>query len=146
MPADTDALLLHLQTFGASRSAELQKALGKSQSTVSRLLAQLPGQVLTLGQGKSARYALPQPIAGGAAQQPLWRVDSAGRAQPLGLLSLLARDQIHIEAPGLYVLGTTGLPWYLSPLQAQGFLGRVRQVVGLGARQHGLERGAGDDV
>ena len=125
MPVDTDALLLHLQTFGASRSAELQKALGKSQSTVSRMLAQLPGQVLTLGQGKSARYALPQPIAGGAAQQPLWRVDSAGRAQPLGLLSLLARDQIHIEAPGLDVLGTTGLPWYLSPLQAQGFLGRL---------------------
>jgi hypothetical protein len=125
MPADSDALLQYLHSQGASRSSDIQKALGKSQPTVSRLLAQLPGQVLTLGQGKSARYAQPQPIAGGAAQQPLWRVDTAGLAQPLGILSLLARDHIHIEAPGLDVLSTTGLPWYLSPLQAQGFLGRL---------------------
>ena len=125
MAADSDALLQYLQSQGASRSRDIQAALGKSQPTVSRLLAQLPGQVLTLGRGKSARYAVPQPIAGGAAQQPLWRVDGNGQAQPVGNLSLLAKDEIHIEAPGMDVLSTTGLPWYLSPLRAQGFLGRL---------------------
>ena len=119
------ALVRYLQDQGASTSAQLQVALHKSQPTVSRLLASVPDQVLVLGRGRSARYALPQPIGGASAQQPLWLVDDQGQLNPVGLLSLLAKGQVHVAAEGMDTLYEAALPWFLSPLRAEGFLGRL---------------------
>jgi len=48
----------------------------------------------------------------------------------LGLLSFLARSQIHIAAEGVNLLfepsAQQELPWFLAPLRAQGFLGRLQ--------------------
>jgi len=123
-------LIAYLQQRGASTAADLQLALRVSQPTVSRLLTGLSGQVLALGKGRSSRYALAQPIGPFAAQHTLWRVNASGQAQSLACLSLLARSQLHIAAPGVDWLfepsAAQELPWFLAPLRAQGFLGRLQ--------------------
>lgn len=122
-------VLNYLQQRGASKSTDLQLALQSSQATVSRLLAALSDQLVTLGAGRATRYAIAQPVGNAGSQQPLWRVQEDGQVQRIGLLSFLARNQIHVEAKGVDLLfeptGAQELPWFLSPLRAQGFLGRL---------------------
>src|SRR5256885_14486266 len=91
---DRQALLAELAARGVATSAELQLALGKSQPTVSRLLADLSSQVLTLGRGRNTRYGIAHPILGQPAQQPLWWIDEAGAPRPLRTLSLLGGGRI----------------------------------------------------
>ncbi len=119
------ALIALLMRRGPSTSAQLQRELGKSQPTLSRLLQSLAGQVLTLSRGKSARYALPQRILGLPAQQPLHWVHEDGRVQAWGELSFVRDGRVHVQADGVDVLVAGGLPWFLSPLRVQGFLGRL---------------------
>ncbi len=123
-PDDT-ALLSYLQQHGATTSAQIQQAIKKSQATVSRLIATMPDRVIALGRGRSARYAVCQGIGEAAASQPIWLIDDAGQAQRIATLSLLARGQVHVQADKVDTLHESGLPWYLSPLRAQGFLGRL---------------------
>jgi hypothetical protein len=118
-------LIALLMRRGPMTSAQLQRELGKSQPTVSRLLQASAPQVLTLARGKSARYALPQRIMGLAAQQPLHWVDEDGRVQAWGELSFAQGGRVHVQAEGVDVLVAGGLPWFLSPLRVQGFLGRL---------------------
>ena len=123
--ADTRALRAALTARGVASSAQLQAALGKSQPTVSRLLATLgPGLVL-LGRGRRARYALPRSILGAAGRQPLTWVRADGRIETWGQLSFVTGDQIHVEAPGISLLSRGALPWFLAPLRGEGFLGRL---------------------
>ncbi|MDP1656721.1 MAG: HipA domain-containing protein [Hylemonella sp.] len=115
----------YLEGRGASTSADIQSAFKVSQPTASRLIAAVPGQIVALGRGRSTRYAVPQPLRGAAASQPIWLIDGAGQAQRVGTLTLLAKMQVHIEADGIDELFQAALPWYLAPLRAQGFLGRL---------------------
>ncbi len=126
-----------LRRVGASSSAEIQAALDVSQPTVSRLAASVSDEVLLLGKGRSTRYAVAEPIGMHGAQQPVWLINAAGQAEKVGILSLLAGPQIHVQGPGINDLFTPGrdrgeLPWYLTPLRAQGFLGKIlaAQVAG----------------
>ncbi|WP_338416775.1 HipA domain-containing protein [uncultured Sphaerotilus sp.] len=122
----TDALLTHLQRLGPLTSPELQSLLAKSQPTVSRLLRDLGPQVVTLGAGRTTRYAVPQPILGLSPRQPLHWVGADGTASPWGTLTLLHGDRVHVAAPGIDLLTAPNeLPWFLAPLRAQGFLGRL---------------------
>lgn len=132
---DANALLLHLQRQGPLTSTELQTLLGQSQPTISRWLRALGTQVVTLGTGRSTRYALPESILGLSARQPLHWIDEAGTPQPWGELTLLSGHRVHVAARGLDVLTPADeLPWFLAPLRAQGFLGRLlgQQLAGLG--------------
>jgi hypothetical protein len=118
-----------LETQGASSSPEIQAYLGVSQATVSRLMVEVEDEVIVCGKGKATKYALAQPIGLEPAQQPIWMISQDGFPVRLGTLSLLGKSQIHIEADGVNHLFTSSqnevLPWYLSPLKAQGFLGRL---------------------
>lgn len=114
-----------LNARGLASSKELQAAIGKSQATVSRLLAELSSQVLVLGQGRTRRYGLAKTIRGLPAQQPLYWVDENGRFERSGLLSLLSGDVLHVELAGQTWTTKAALPWVLEPLRAQGFLGRL---------------------
>jgi hypothetical protein len=131
-----DDLLTHLQRLGPLTSPELQSLLAKSQPTISRLLRDLGSQVVTLGAGRTTRYAVPQPILGLSPRQPLHWIDATSTAQPWGALTLLHGGRVHVAAPGLDVLTAPGepWPWFLAPLRAQGFLGRLlgQQLAGLG--------------
>lgn len=123
---DDTPLRLALAARGVARSAELQQALGLSQATLSRRIAAAGPGVLTLGRGRSTRYALPQSLLGAPAQQPLVWIGEDGSARRWGTLSLLAGGRLHIEAAdGLDVLLAGRLPWFLAPLRSEGFLGRA---------------------
>jgi hypothetical protein len=122
---DLQRILGLLATRGIASAPDLQALLGRSQPTISRLLAELSGQLLTLGRARATRYGLGKSIRGLAAQQPIWWTGEDGATTRIGTLSLLAGDLLHVEA-GTYSGTTRGaLPWFLSPLQAQGFLGRL---------------------
>lgn len=121
-----DDLLPHLQRLGPLTSPELQSLLAKSQPTISRLLRDLGPQVVTLGAGRATRYAVPQPILGLSPRQPLHWIGAHGTASPWGTLTLLHGDRVHVAAPGIDLLtAPSELPWFLAPLRAQGFLGRL---------------------
>jgi len=129
MKRQKQTLVHYLENQGARTSQDIQAALKISQPTASRLLVAMSDEVIALGSGRSTRYAVAHPIGNAAAQQPIWRIGEDGQAQRMGLLSFLARSQIHIEAEGVNTLfeptAQAELPWYLSPLRAQGFLGRL---------------------
>ena len=118
------ALITTLRAGGIASSAQLQRATAKSQPTLSRALRALGGRVVALGQGKATRYGLLEPIRGLSGQQPLWWTDEHGVTQRWGLLSFLAGDTVHVSAPGIDMTTRGRLPWFLTPLIAQGFLGR----------------------
>lgn len=128
-PRQAAQLMQLLAARGAMPSAAIQQALGLSQPTASRLLASMGDDLVVLGCGRSTRYALPQPVGTQASQQTLWTADEAGDTHALGTLSFLAQSQIHVQADGVDVLfvpsAQQALPWFLSPLRPQGFLGRL---------------------
>ena len=93
-------VLTMLADKGPMTSAEIQRATGKSQPTVSRMLSGLKDEIVVLGKGTKAHYALPMPIGGAPAQQPVWLIDDVGDAQKVGTLSYLANDQLAMEWPG----------------------------------------------
>ncbi|WP_046111411.1 HipA domain-containing protein [Aquincola tertiaricarbonis] len=118
-------LLSTLKQLGVASSAQLQAATGRSQPTLSRLLRGLSSEVVALGSGRQTRYGLPQPLLGAPAVQPLLWVLPDGQVQRWGRLSFLQGDRVHVQAEGMDSLTQAGLPWFLAPLRAQGFLGRV---------------------
>ena len=123
--AFADTLLAEIARHGVARSADLQRALGRSQPTLSRALRSLAGQVVVLGAQRSARYAIAQPLRGLPGQQPLDWTDTQGRRTPWGTLTHLGNGRLHVQAPDIDVVATGGLPWFLAPLKLQGFLGRL---------------------
>lgn len=122
---DHQQILGLLASRGIATSGELQRATGKSQPTVSRLLGDLSAQVVALGRARSTRYGLPKSIHGLSAQQPVFWTSEEGRTTRIGTLSLLAHDVVHVDTDLAEGITTGALPWYLAPLQAQGFLGRL---------------------
>lgn len=127
--AQIQSLLALLSARGMSSSAAIQATMGLSQPTVSRLLALADDDVVVCGQGKSTRYAVAQPIGVQAAQQPIWMLDEQGAPSRMATLSFLAKGQLHVGAESFSQVFEPSplqpLPWYLSPLRAQGFLGRL---------------------
>ncbi len=127
-------ILAALAERGLASSPELQQLSGKSQPTVSRALRALGPAMVQLGQGKRARYGLPALIRGLPAQQALWWTDAAGRISRWGTLTSLSGERVHVQAEGIDEVTRDQLPWYLSPLKAQGFLGRAwGKAMGLGS-------------
>jgi len=128
MPAK-QKLRQFLQRQGASTSPEVQQHLVVSQATVSRLMADAADEVIVCGKGKSTRYALAHPIGSAPSQQAIWMINALGMPERLGSLSFLCQSQMLIEADGVSQIFTASpnhvLPWYLTPLKAEGFLGRM---------------------
>ena len=122
---DQELILGTLHSRGLVSAEELTAALGKSQPTVSRALAGLGAQVLALGNARARRYGLPKLIRGRAARQDLVWTDEQGADRVFAVLTFLAGDIVHVDSKFIQHPPTKGLPWFLSPLRAQGFLGRV---------------------
>lgn len=125
LDGDHEAILGHLSAHGIASSQDLQRATGRSQATVSRLLADLSNRVVTLGRARATRYGLPRLIRGLPAQQPITWTDEAGASSQIGLLTFLERDLVHVDSPHATAGVGNRLPWFLQPLKAQGFLGKV---------------------
>jgi hypothetical protein len=114
-------------------SRELQRRLGASQATVSRLLRAAGAQVVRLGRGPATRYAAARPVFGSGLRLPLYAVDEAGVVGELAVLRALADGRYLVEAhePAFWLLGEGGhglfgsLPYFLHDLRPSGFLGRA---------------------
>ena len=104
---------------------QLQSATGKSQPSISLALANLGRDVHQLGAARSTRYALTQSILGLDATQPVHLAAPYADAGLFGTLTFLQGDQVHARGPrrSEWLVQRT-LPWWLSSLRPQGFLGR----------------------
>ena len=122
---DHQLILGMLASRGMATSRDLQYATGKSQATVSRLLTDLSNQILTLGRARTIRYGLPKSIHGMPSQQPVFWTYEDGSTRHIGTLSLLANDVVYVDTEVAQGYTTRALPWYLSPIRPQGFLGRL---------------------
>lgn len=117
-----------LREHGVLSSIELQRLTGKSQATISRALAKLSPDVVTIGRARAARYALPKTIMGWPGAVRIVHIDAAARGSQWGWLYFLEGDRLHVTTcEGAVCSDTRGeLPWFLSQLRPQGFLGRLR--------------------
>ena len=123
---DEAAVLAALAGRGPATSVQLQALLGRSQATLSRLLQALAPRLVILGAGRRTRYAVPTPILGLPAQQPLYWVNEDAAIERWGSLTFVAGNRVHVQAPDIELLSHPGaLPWFLSPLRGEGYLGRA---------------------
>ena len=106
-------------------AGQLQRATGKSQPSISLALTKLAQEVCKLGAARSTRYALAQPILGLDARQPIHLAAPHADQGHFGTLTYLSGDQIYAQGPRKSEwLAKAALPWWLSTLRPQGFLGR----------------------
>ncbi|WP_380184600.1 type II toxin-antitoxin system HipA family toxin YjjJ [Kalamiella sp. sgz302252] len=118
--SEISTLLLH----GPLDAATLMSRLGISQATLSRALSAQP-QVLKFGRARATRYALLRPVRE-ESYFPLWRIDEQGLARRAGgLYSIWPAGSCVIEDSQGNWQQFDGLPWYLSDMRPQGFLGRA---------------------
>ncbi len=108
-------------------AAQLAAATGKSQPSVSVAIKALGERVHRIGAARSTRYALKKDILGLPAQQSLlWNGPDIDGKMPWhwGTLTYLHGNWIHIKSTARDWLVKGKLPWFLTPLRPQGFLGR----------------------
>ena len=130
-------------------AADIARALGVSQPTVSRLIAAAGHEVIRIGKARSARYALARPIGRLGSNWPVYAIDAAGTPALLGRLHAIGTEQYLFAADasasafmhGDFASGVfPGLPWFLADQRPQGFLGRAF------AHRHARELSVRDDV
>jgi hypothetical protein len=119
------ALMYRLQ--GAAKSDDIQRELGISQPTASRALAAMirDGSILRVGAARQSLYLLPATDAGVLTPVSIMRVDAAGEAHPFGRLTPLVGGRYCVEFTDGKIQIYGGLPWFLSDMRPQGFLGRL---------------------
>lgn len=118
---------------GPATSKEIQAIAGMSQTAVSRQLRRMGDSVVRLPAGRAPRYALTRTAFGGDDALPLYMVDAYGNNTAIAYIRPLFHGGFLVEAlPGLppVLLGVNqsgvfdDLPYFLSDLRPQGFLGR----------------------
>ena len=124
---------------GPVPAESLRAGLGVSRPTLARTLAAMPGEIVTLGAARSTRYALRDNFRG-FADIPVYRVNEAGQIKPLGLLRPVKPDGFVMVQPDGVTVHHEGLPWWLTDMRPQGFLGRAY------AHQHATALGLPPDV
>ncbi|MFP3440280.1 type II toxin-antitoxin system HipA family toxin YjjJ [uncultured Pantoea sp.] len=98
--------------------------LGVSQPTLSRMIQQ-HGQIIKWGKARNTRYALLRPLRG-MAEFSLWRINADGKAHSAGTLwSVWPQGRCLVEDEHHNWHYYDGLPWFLTDMRPQGFLGRL---------------------
>ncbi|CNI53609.1 type II toxin-antitoxin system HipA family toxin YjjJ [Yersinia mollaretii] len=125
--------MLTLETLlrqGPATAAHLADAMKISQPTVSRQLSGLKEKVLKIGKARSTQYALRRSgvgDSGEAGKFPLYRIDERGHAAHFATLYLIHPAEkccVHqLESDTWQQFDS--LPWYLTDMRPQGFLGRI---------------------
>jgi hypothetical protein len=130
-------------------AADIARALGVSQPTVSRLIAAAGNDVVRIGKARAARYALARRIGRLGSNWPFYCIDASGKPKSLGRLHAIGSDQFLFMSaePGCafthgdFASGVfPGLPWFMADQRPQGFLGRAF------AHRHARELNVRDDV
>ncbi len=119
-----EEILVQRLAGGPATAAELARALDVSQPTVSRTLGRLAARVAHLGRARATRYALRRAVRELPPDVPLFRVDAAGAIARIGMIAPIeSASWWHQEANGAGAI-YAGLPWFMTDMRAQGFLGR----------------------
>lgn len=115
---------------GPATASYLAQIMTISQPTVSRQLSGLKDNVLKIGKGRATQYALRRPIAGDSGEEgrfPLYRIDERGHAAHFATLYLIHPAEMccvhQLESDTWQKFDS--LPWYLTDMRPQGFLGRI---------------------
>lgn len=124
MAATPETLLRTLARLQVASASELATALGVSQPTVSRLVAQAGARVLRMGRARATRYALTRELPGLGSQLPVYRVTEAGRVEELGALDLLHAGRTWLETTQAGRL-FEGMPPFAADMSPQGYMGRT---------------------
>ena len=124
---------------GPVSAGSLRTTLGITRPTLARALAEMSGEIVTLGAARATQYALRDSFRG-LADMPVYRVNATGQIRHLAQLCPVRPDGFVV----LRIDGKTdyheGLPWWLADMRPQGFLGRAY------ARQHASGLGLPPDV
>jgi hypothetical protein len=122
MNSDLEAALQR----GPQPSVALQKQLGVSQPTLSRLLDRYRVNIATLGKARATRYALYRQIRDLAPDLPVHRVSRSGEAERIGTLLTIVPERYwyddieHLKASAEH----RSIPWFATDMRPQGYLGR----------------------
>lgn len=104
---------------------ELMAKLGCSQATLSREVRRAGSAVLSIGRAQRTRYARLRP-SGVSLPLPVSQVDAQGQLQSLGQLYTVGMHTgsrtVFESAQGVEIF--EGLPWFVSDMRPQGYLGR----------------------
>lgn len=118
---------------GPATSKEIQALTGLGQSAVARHLRNMGESVISLKKGRACRYVMTRNAFGGDDRLPLVVVNSHGNIDVIAFVRPLAHGGFFVqEATGMphLLLGESedglydDLPYFLSDLAPQGFIGR----------------------
>ena len=120
------ALLVRGEPLSAG---QLAAATGKSQSSISLAIAKLGDRVHRMGAARSTRYALKNDILGLAPQHRMRWLGQHNSGFKDAYFTYLAGDWLHVvcdagDGRSKEWLTQHQLPWFLSTLRPQGYLGR----------------------
>jgi hypothetical protein len=133
MTKASDALLAALRAHPPAKAAMLATLVGVTQPTISRALKLLGDQIVSRGAASRSRYAARRAIRGRSASFPLYRIDPKGDGNYFGEIdcvypegtAVALRESLPWPVDGEMRDGWyDGLPYWLSDMRPQGFLGR----------------------
>lgn len=109
---------------GSLTAKEITEQLQINQSTLSRRLTKIP-EIVKIGQSRSTRYILPRPLDN-QWSFPLYQINEAGNAEKAGTLySIWPGESCAVETASGQSLIYDVMPWFLTDMRPQGFLGRA---------------------
>lgn len=109
---------------GPLSAGELRARLDVSRPTLARALATLPDEIVTWGAARATQYALRDRLRD-LPDMPVYRVSERGRITLLGqLIPVRPEGFVMAQTDGI-THHHEGLPWWLSDMRPQGFLGRA---------------------
>jgi len=121
---------LHAETIrlrlssGPLSARQLIEKLGVSQPTLSRALIELGDEVVRIGAARSIQYALRDNVRG-LPDISINRVSSEGQIRQFGMLIPVRPEGFVMRQEDGVTLHSDGLPWWLSDMRPQGYLGRA---------------------
>lgn len=128
--------ILPLLKQGPASSAEIASNLGVNQTTVSRQLNKVAERVIKFGRGRATRWLVRRylPMLEDNQVFPIYRVQQSGEAQQIAKLHIVYPENSYLveyfrpqEGAGEVTSEWTyyeSLPWWLTDMRPQGFLGR----------------------
>lgn len=121
---------LHAETIrvrlssGPLSARQMIEKLGVSQPTLSRALIELGDEVVRIGAARSIQYALRDNVRG-LSDISINRVSAEGQIRQLGMLIPVRPEGFVMRQADGVTLHSDGLPWWLSDMRPQGYLGHA---------------------